>query len=183
MMVKHPLTALFLAASLAIGTAEDAAGQSPEPRFGADDEIGAANFLTPDVVRQAAALVQTGQTYQLGVVVTEETLGPGGRLAINTMLPLQATEDQLFVDDYLAGHLSVGTQIDGLGHAAVNGRVYNDVPVAEIMGLNGIARFGVETIPPIATRGVVLDIAAVRGVEAMQPGDAITVADIEAAMA
>lgn len=78
--------------------------------------------------------------------------------------------------------MSVGTQIDGLGHAVVEGRSYNNVSLSENLGLNGLNRLGIETIPPIATRGILLNIAAVRDVDSLQLGEAITVADIEAAL-
>lgn len=43
--------------------------------MGSDDEIGAANYLTNATTLEAASLIQTGQTYQLGIEITEETLG------------------------------------------------------------------------------------------------------------
>lgn len=176
------MAAVIAIAIIIFSLSPPASTQEETSRWGSDDEIGAANYLTNATTLEAASLIQTGQTYQLGIEITEETLGPGGRQAINTLLPLQANETELFVDDYIAGHLSVGTQIDGLGHAVVEGRSYNNVSLSENLGLNGLNRLGIETIPPIATRGILLNIAAVRDVDSLQLGEAITVADIEAAL-
>lgn len=167
------LAAALLATSVALA-------QSPSP-YGADDEIGAANLLTPEVTLKASDAIRTGKTYQLAIVVTEQTQGPGNRRMTNTMLPLQATETEAFIDDYAAGHLSVGTQIDGLGHAIVRGEAYNGHTMGELMGLNGIRKLGVENIPPIATRGILLDIARLKDVDFMKAGEGITAADLEAA--
>lgn len=149
-------------------------------RYGADDQIGAANLLTPEVVRRAVDLVREGRVYALGVEITPELRGPGGRQVIHTLVR-NYDEPLAFVDDYVVGHLSVGTQIDGLGHGVVNGRSYNGIPAVENASLNALKRLGVENIPPFVTRGVLLDIAGYRGVSAMRPGDEITVADIEGA--
>lgn len=150
-------------------------------RYGADDQIGAANLLTPEVVRQAVDLVRVGRVYTLGVEITPQLRGPGGRQVIHTLVR-NYDEPLAFVDDYVVGHLSVGTQIDGLGHGITNGRAYNGIPAVENASLNALKRLGVEKIPPFATRGVLLDIAGYRGVPAMRPGDEITVADIEGAL-
>lgn len=156
------------------------ANQNPS-RYGADDQIGAANLLTPEVARRAVSLVQKGQVYALGVEITPQLRGPGGRQVIHTLVR-NYDEPLAFVDDYVVGHLSVGTQIDGLGHGVVNGRSYNGIPAVENASLNALKRLGVENIPPFVTRGVLLDIAGYRGVSAMRPGDEIAVTDIEGAL-
>ena len=175
---------------LTAGAAAGAAGAGPVdhdrlpelPPRPAGDEVGAARYVTPAKTLAAAGLISTGKSYQLGMIVYEHTLGPGGRVAVNTMLPLKATEHESFVDDYIAGHLSVGTQVDGLGHAVVDGESYNGVKIGENIGLNKIHKLGVENIPPIATRGVLLDVAKHRGVEHMQPGEAVGVDDLIATL-
>jgi kynurenine formamidase len=73
--------------------------------------------------------------------------------------------------------------MDALNHLQVGDRTYNGHRIAEIAEDHGTNRLGVDTLPQIVTRGLLLDVAAVRGVERLGPGDVVTVADAEAALA
>jgi len=77
------------------------------------------------------------------------------------------------------GH--TGTHVDALAHVSQDGMLYGAVPAKTIEGAHGFRRLGVDTMSPILCRGVLLDIAAVLGVSALDPGYEVTVGDLEAA--
>src|SRR5436305_15111366 len=76
----------------------------------------------------------------------------------------------------------MGTHMDGLNHLQIGDRTYNGYRLADIVEDFGTSRLGIETLPQVVTRGLLLDVAAVRGVPRLQPGDVVTVADAEAAL-
>lgn len=79
----------------------------------------------------------------------------------------------------LGGH--VGTHIDALGHVSQDGRLFGGIDAASTQTNTGLTRLGVDEIAPILCRGVLLDIAALHGVDALPPGYEVTVDDLEAA--
>jgi len=76
----------------------------------------------------------------------------------------------------------MGTHLDALNHLQVGDRTYNGHRLTDIAEDWGTNRLGVESLPQIVTRGLLLDVAAVRGVDRLEPGDVVTVADAEAAL-
>ncbi|MDD9801308.1 MAG: cyclase family protein [Deltaproteobacteria bacterium] len=197
------LLALAGAAALACGVEERAQpvvsmpASAPEPaadwfpsRYGAGDRIGAANRLSPEIVRAAAGLVTSGRVYALGmevaadtpaypprsyrIVITQSNDGTGAMLGSN-----HATGN----DDLVMSYLGIGSQIDGLGHLGIGHRYYNGLHAKDFVNPSGLTQLGVESIPPIVTRGVLLNMAALRGVETVPAGTAYSVADIQAAAA
>jgi kynurenine formamidase len=158
-------------------------------RYGADDEIGAANNLSPEGVLKAVKLVKEGKVYALGVESGPATpIGPGRRFGILIMQQgaprNSANKNKVTVnDDLLISSLGVGTQLDGFAHIGIDYRHYNGVPIEKIFDPKGVRKYGTEKIPPIVTRGILLDIAALKGVPRLKGGTAIGRAEIEAAMA
>lgn len=72
-----------------------------------------------------------------------------------------------------------GTHIDALSHQADTLTLYDNVAVSEVQSSRGFTRHGVEEIPPILAPGVLLDVAASKGVEALEPGYAVSAEDLE----
>lgn len=158
-------------------------------RYGAGDTLGALNELSPEHVLAAAKLVKTGKSYALGVETGRSTPaygarsfelfavasgdGSGGTLGSN-----RAT----FHDDWMLTWLGIGTQIDGLGHFGIDHVYYNGNGVADVFAPEGLKKFATHELPPIVTRGLLLDIAALKGVPFLQEGTPIHRADIEAAL-
>lgn len=184
----HMFRAAAAALALLCGPALAAEGPFPSP-FGPDDEIGAANLLSPEKVVQAAKLVTTGKTYALGIPVGRNTPAfPPRFVSVTTFSPGQSgaktfgSNHGTYNDDLLVAWLGTGTQIDGLGHLGAGHVYYNNNHAEDFVKPAGLAKLGLEKVPPIVTRGVLLDIAKVRGVERMQAGEVIGVADLEAAM-
>lgn len=160
-------------------------------KWGPDDEIGAANYLSPDKVLAASKLVRTGKTYALGVTVNRLTPAfPPRRCDIYIVQPNQVGSatglgptSTTYNDDILNCWIGIGSQIDGLGHIGVGDTYYNGNKWADIAPITGLKKFGIHNVPPIVTRGVVLDIAGYRGVAMLTEGEAINQAEIEGAAA
>jgi kynurenine formamidase len=159
-------------------------------RFGADDERGTLNFVTPDVVRRAAACVKRGAVFSLGLPFDTNgpQIGQGGR--VNPIHLMSATDGRLgadpegprYADDFVTMPLQCATQWDSLAHVFYGGQLYNGFP-ASTVGAAGAVRNGIDKIASsgVVSRGVLLDLARARGVERLAPGQAITPADLEAA--
>lgn len=182
-----------LAASLSLPALaeqhEHAEGTWHPSRYGADDEIGAANLLTAEVVQRAASLVTDGKTYALGIPVGPDTPGFGVRkLDINIFMPGQeggatlGSNKMTYVDDVIMGWVGLGSQIDGLGHLGIDNVFYNGNTPTDYITTGGLTKMGVHNIPPIVTRGIVLDIAGQAGTEMMDEGTLISVEDIQGAL-
>lgn len=159
-----------------------------ESRWGPDDEIGAANRVTPEVVMDAAKLITTGKTYALGIVIGSETPAfPPRSLSVSILQPGQTSGGSLgptettYNDDIIMGWLGIGSQIDGLGHIGQGDIYYNGFKASEFAQTAGLTKLGVEKIPPIVARGVLLNMAAFHGKEMLEEGTAYTREDIIAA--
>ena len=174
---------LGLAAAPAFAAAADECRPS---RWGADDEIGNANLITPASVLQAAQLVKTGKTYSLGISVDASTPAfPPRQLSLLVVQPNQQGGarplfDRSYNDDIFMGWFGIGSQLDGLGHLGINDEYYNCNRAADFSALTGLTKLGIEKVPPIVARGVVLDMAAHYGVPHLQGGQAFSVADVQA---
>lgn len=184
------LVAVALAAPSAAEEHDGAGGADWYPSaYGAEDELGAANLLTPQMAARAAGLVTEGRSYALGIPVGPETPGFGVReLDINIFMPGQEAGATLgpnkmsYVDDVIMGWIGLGSQIDGLGHLGIDNVFYNGNAPADYVTTGGLTKMGIHNIPPIVTRGIVLDMAGQAGTEVMEEGTLITVEDIEAAL-
>ena len=159
-------------------------------RWGADDQAGASNWITPDKVMEAASLIQTGEIYELGRQY-EHGMPLFGQRTYSLTIPGAPTGGPfpgglVFHDEFVVGEIGqVGTQFDGLGHVGVvhNGveRFYNGYTEDQIKGAYGLQSLGVEGIKPIFTRGILIDIAGYKG-EMLDAGTVITMADVQGAL-
>ncbi len=158
-------------------------------KWGADDQLGAANLITPDNTLKAAALIKQGKSVPLGIVIDANTPAfPPRSLSLQVVQPNQQGGRKLtqfgypgnYNDDLLQTWVGIGSQIDGLGHLGEGGYYYN-CNSEEISAITGLTRLGVHDIPPLVGRGVVLDMAGHFGVEVMQAGAHFGEADIKAA--
>ena len=158
-------------------------------RWGADDERGTVNFITPDVVRRAAACVRRGEVFALGLALGADgpQIGTGGRFnPIHLMSAIggavgQDPEGFRYNDDVITMPLQCATQWDGLAHVYYGGRLYNGFPASSVTA-TGASRDGIDKVADgIVSRGVLLDVARLHGVERLAPGRVIGPADLEAA--
>jgi kynurenine formamidase len=135
--------------------------------MGTNDEIGAANYMTPELVVKAAGLVKTGKTYALGIPVDSKTPAyPPRTFKITIVQPGQAgiaglgPSKTTYNDDIIDGWVGIGSQLDGLGHIGVEHVYYNGNKLADFADPTGLKKLGIEKVPPMVTRGVLLDMAA-----------------------
>ena len=72
--------------------------------------------------------------------------------------------------DLLVTLSHAGTHIDAIGHVSVDGRLHGDLPAGEVQtGVRGLNRLGIDAVDPIVRRGVLLDVAGLLGVPALEP--------------
>ena len=156
--------------------------------WGKNDEIGAANRITLQSVLAAAKLVTTGKTYSLGITIDSTTPAfPPRNMALLVVQPGQEDGKRPFPnglvynDDLFQGWFGIGPQIDGLGHVGWDGVYYNCNNERDFAAITGLKKLGIEKVPPIVARGVVLDMAGHFGVTHLEAGKYFTAADIKAA--
>lgn len=165
----------------------------PHPLWGADDQAGASNWITPEKILQAMTLVETGQVYELGYMYERGMPLLAQRTYASFLVPGKATQlgALVFNDDYIAGEIGqVGTQFDALGHVGrrvqmADGSVvdafYNGVTLNEMQSQYGLLQLGVEHMRPFLTRGILIDLAAHLG--PLPNGYDATISDVEGALA
>jgi kynurenine formamidase len=149
-------------------------------RWGDDDQLGALHLITPEVTAAAAAAVRSGRTVScaraLNTRAAEDNPAPVAHHMIGTV-----TEG--WGADYLAvaPHGFATSHIDALCHVMHEGRLFNGYP-AETVTAHGATRLGIHHLNGgVVTRGVLLDIPGLRGVDALEPGDPVFPEDLEAA--
>lgn len=187
------LTAILMGATACAQTPATApADESPSwypSKYGDADRLGALNNLSDQKTAAAAALITRGKTFSLGMVTGRNTPAYGPReydvmvlqLSDGSGTPL-GTNLATGNDDYVDMFVGIGSQIDGLGHMGINHRYYNGVPVADFVTTAGLTQFGTHTLPPIATRGVLLDMTK-SFADPVPDGTAFNKAEIDVAAA
>ena len=152
--------------------------------FGAADQRGAANRITPAKVVRAARLVNQGQVYQLGRLYEHGMPIPGKRHFSLTIpgLPTSTpsgSNKMVSNDELVSGEIGqVGTQFDGLGHvgARIGGEdyFYNGNKLSEFGDPYGLKKLGVENAGVFFTRGILLDVCALSGKDRLPAGYVIS---------
>jgi kynurenine formamidase len=154
--------------------------------WGPEDEIGAANRITPASILEASKLIKTGKSYSLGIVIDSSTPAFAPRtLSITVVQPNQQegnrpTSNMTYNDDIFNGWLGTGSQLDGLGHLGIDGMYYNCNHAKDFAAITGLTKLGTEKVPPIITRGIVLDMAGHYGVDHLEAGQYFSVEDVKA---
>ncbi len=166
-------------------------------RWGADDEIGTLNFITPEAVASACRLATTGKVFALGIPLQREGPQSGTRQRFNpihtmfrdggdaprTPAEVVALQGYGGSDDWIVMPLQCVTQWDSLAHVFYEGKMYNGYDAALVTS-SGTAKNSIDkTKSRIAGRGVLLDVARWKGVRALEPGYAITPVDLDATAA
>lgn len=155
-------------------------------RYGADDEAGSLNEITADHVVRAARLVRRGEVFDLAHVLDGAVPAFPGRsfhqhLSVDPRRRIGANEVNYIVE-WVHAPSQIGTHMDGLNHLHEGDRMYNGHRFGDVVAEHGTTRLGIESLPQVVTRGLLVDIAALHGVERLEPGTAITPDDAEAAL-
>ena len=158
-------------------------------RWGPDDERGALNFIGPAEVKRATALVQTGEVLRLAQLLSSKTPVPSHRCGLQHFMVRDGGDYAIagsrrpggfqVAEDTVVMPLHMGTHIDALCHAWYDDKLYNGY-LGDTIRSNGAARLGVEKMPPVVTRGLLLDIVRLKG-RPLEAGEAITAEDLQAA--
>jgi kynurenine formamidase len=176
----------------AAGTAAQSwAPPPPEARcpskWGAADERGAANLVTAESVLAASKLIRSGEVIELGRVLgTDMPLFGTRRFDIHTKRtggPMGTNKRYTNEEVVFAEIGQVGTQFDMFSHQSIDNSHYNCFVTDEISTRNGFTKLGVEKIGSIYTRGVLIDVAAAKGVDMLEAGYEITAKDLQEAIA
>jgi kynurenine formamidase len=158
-------------------------------RWGPDDQRGTLNFVTPDVVRRATALVTDGRALSLAIPMSEDgpQLGfvrgrtnPERRMVAVHELHGDDVDGVRFNDDAVSMGLQAATHWDGLAHVSYSGRMWNGVDPAQVDEA-GAQRLSVDQVGPLVSRGVLLDVARAAGVDRLDGGLALRPEHLEAA--
>jgi kynurenine formamidase len=162
-------------------------------KWGPDDEIGTLNYITPEVIARASQLVTAGKVFALGIPLQRNGPQSGTRPRFNPIHTMfrdggDQPRDAAAVldmqgyggsDDWIVMPLQCVTQWDSLAHVFYEGKMYNGFD-ANLVTSSGAAKNSIDkTKDKIVSRGVLLDVARYKGVQALAPGYAITVADLD----
>ena len=157
-------------------------------KFGKNDTLGHANYLTADKAKQAAKLVTKGKVYQLGMVTGPDTPAYGPRKfqmivhQLNDGRGIPMGPDKLISnDDTVVTSVGIGSQLDGFGHIGKEHKYYNNTPADQVVAPDGLLKFGTHALPGFVTRGVLLDMTKIYSKNPLPVGTAYTEADIKKA--
>lgn len=158
-------------------------------KFGPNDQTGNINHITPAKTLAASKLITKGKTYRLGIETNKDTPAyPPRTFAITVVQPSQIAGNTIgpskttYNDDIIAGWVGVGSQLDGLGHIGIDNLYFNCNKAVDFAMTDGLKKLGVENVPAIATRGVLLDMAGYFNTDIVKEGTAFNRPEIEGAM-
>lgn len=166
-------------------------------RYGAHDQIGTLNEITPQVVAQAASLARSGTVVDMGRILDDDTPKFPGRYwhqSVDTSAYLTnprrpdahglgwGKNEINWITEIQSGTFQVGTQLDSIGHIQAGDRFYNGWRAKDVVEPWGLGKFGMESVPPIITRGVLVDVATYKGVQRLPKGYVITLQDVQGAL-
>ena len=160
-------------------------------KWGSEDELGALNTLSGRKVLRALKVVKTGRVYRLSHLIHNEMPvraslhGPFSYFTSQrvydhrpplrepTLNKFGAAIGRLEMADHAATHL------DSLNHIAADNRFYNGVDAFEVTTPRGTLKLGIETTPPIVTRGIMIGVPSLYKEEILAKGHAVTPDEVE----
>jgi kynurenine formamidase len=155
-------------------------------KWGAADQRGAGNHMKPETVLRAARLIRTGEVFELGRVLRMDMpFSPGRRFEMevkrtnmNAGANRRGSNEEIIFTELG----QVGVQFDGFAHQTIGDTVYNCHNLTDIATRSGFTKLGVENVGALMTRGVLIDIAALKGVEMLPDTYPVTVDDLQQAL-
>jgi len=187
------LSLFVLALSLSAG---QAAAQSWTPpadnqrcpsKWGATDERGAGNHMKPETVLRAARLIKTGEVFELGRVLSESMPMPAGRrfeILTKRTRNDPGTNHRGSNEELVVAEIGqVGTQFDTFSHQMIGSSMYNCFKLEDIASRSGFTKLGVQQVGALVTRGVLIDVAALKRTAVLAENYEITPQDLQQALA
>ena len=165
--------------------------------YGPDDQTGMLNEITPGKVAEAARLVQEGRVYDMAHILDDKVPAFPGRTFRQSLTtsahllnrrrpdagPAGWGENNVnWIVEIVSSTSQLGTHLDALNHLQIGDRCYNGHPLTDLAEEYGTNKLGVETVPQIITRGVLVDVAGLYGLARLARGYVISVADVIAAL-
>jgi kynurenine formamidase len=193
---KFALSPISPAQAQTVAPPKEVAGKWWPSKWGAEDQAGATNHITPAKVLETMKWVKDGKIYKIGRDY-EAGMPLFGARVFALRMPGAPTGGPfgdnrvVYNDEFLATEIGqTGTQFDGLGHIGIQlgkdgdkseMRFYNGHSAAEINDAYGLKKLGVEKLKPIFTRAHLIDVMALKG-GMMDAGQEISLADVRAAL-
>ena len=155
-------------------------------KWGPNDEKGSGNHMNPATVLRALSLVKKGEVIELAWPLRPDMPFLNNRiynLTTKRTAANQGSNRRGGNEEMVVGDIGqIGTQFDGFSHQMIDDKVYNCRKVDDIATRNGFTAFGMEKVGTLITRGVLIDVAALKGVAVLPDSYPITVEDLQAAL-
>jgi kynurenine formamidase len=157
-------------------------------KWGAGDQRGSGNMMKPETVLRAAKLIKSGEVFELGAILSpdpKEAFINGGRVFnIYTKPSLPTPNARQENEELVVTELGqIGTQFDAFAHQMWGDSFYNCFKLGEIGTRSGFKKLGVENVGSLMTRGVLIDVAGLKGVDMLPNSYLITAEDLQQALA
>ena len=155
-------------------------------KWGAGDERGSGNHMKPESVLKATRLIKTGEVIEIAHVLNDKMPFFGTRrfdvhtkrTFMNQPSNRRGSNEEIVISEIG----QVGTQFDGFAHQSIEYSHYNCFKTDEISSRGGFTKLGIEKVGTLITRGVLIDVAALKGVDTLPDTYEITVPDLEQAL-
>jgi len=178
---------LFASQAAAQSWTPPADDQRCPSKWGATDERGAGNHMKPETVLRAARLIKTGEVFELGRVLSESMPMPAGRrfeiLTKRTRNDPGSNHRGSNEELVVAEIGQVGTQFDTFSHQMIGSSMYNCLKLEDIASRTGFTKLGVQQVGALVTRGVLIDVAALKRTPVLAENYEITPQDLQQALA
>jgi kynurenine formamidase len=190
------LTRPFAVAATVALAAPTSSAQSWQPpsdaqrcpsKWGPGDQRGSGNHMKAETVLRAMKLIKAGEVIELGHVLNSSMPFAGTRrFDVHTKRTVMNPESNQrgSNEEFVTGEIGqIGTQLDGFAHQTIGESLYNCFKLDEIATRNGFTKLGIENVGSLITRGVMIDVAGLKGVEMLPDDYEITPQDLQQALA
>ena len=162
-------------------------GRCPS-KWGANDQRGSGNMMKPETVLRAAKLIKTGEVFELAAVLSpdpkEAFINAGRVFNIYTKPALPIPNARQVNEELVVTELGqIGTQFDAFAHQMWGDSFYNCFKLSDVGTRSGFKKLGVENVGGLITRGVLIDVAGLKGVDMLPSSYSITPDDLRGALA
>ena len=155
-------------------------------KWGAADERGSANHMKPASVLRATQLIKTGEVIEIAHPLNDKMAFFGTRrfdvhtkrTFMNQFSNMRGSNEEMVISEIG----QVGTQFDGFAHQTHNDSHYNCFKTGDISTRGGFNKFGMDKVGTLMTRGVLIDVAGLKGVDTLPDTYEITVQDLQDAL-
>jgi len=156
-------------------------------KWGAGDERGSGNHMKPASVLRATQLIKTGEVIEIAHVLNDKMPFFGTRRLdvhikrtfMNDFSNRRGSNEEIVISEIG----QVGTQFDGFAHQTHEDSHYNCFKTGAISTRGGFTKLGIEKVGTLMTRGVLIDVAGLKGVDTLPDTYEITVKDLQDALA